>query len=58
VRIQEEVAEHQRTRQADSPRDYIDLYLEKLDEEKSINNSTFDGIRLDRSMVIGGHKSM
>lgn len=45
MRIQEEVAEHQRTRQADSPRDFIDLYLEKLDEEKSRNNSTFDGIR-------------
>ncbi|XP_046438827.1 methyl farnesoate epoxidase-like isoform X1 [Daphnia pulex] len=40
--VEEEVAEHQRTRQADSPRDFIDLYLEKLDEEKSRNNSTFD----------------
>jgi len=45
--LQEEIAEHKRTRQPFSPRDFIDLYLEKLDEEKSVENSTFHGIQFE-----------
>lgn len=40
--VKEEITEHRRTRQPDSPRDFIDLYLEKLDDNKSSENSTFD----------------
>lgn len=43
--MQEEVAEHKKTRQLDSPRDFIDVYLETLENEgiSSSSDSSFHG---------------
>ncbi|XP_046657699.1 methyl farnesoate epoxidase-like [Daphnia pulicaria] len=39
--IEELVSEHRKTLQINSPRDFIDLYLETLIEKESSNNSSF-----------------
>ena len=40
------MAEHKKTRQSNAPRDFIDVYLEKLDTIKDAENSPFDGIEI------------
>jgi hypothetical protein len=48
--LQQIIKEHQETYDENNPRDFVDVYLKKMNFEKSNPNTTFDG----KHYVLGG----